>query len=150
MKAQRIKRYLIVLLLLGFSGSGGAAPYPNPFPGIWGDDIDGNGLFNPGNLTFSAEIFALPEIISSGFTDSRQAHNSLLFRSRAASLPHAAYSSEHRLSHAMYDRLDGLIKISNVHSFGIGIENTSCLLQFGDIVMDQNGQPIMGVSDSSA
>ena len=43
MKAQRIKRYLIVILLLGFSGSGSATPCPNPFPGIWSDDIDGNG-----------------------------------------------------------------------------------------------------------
>jgi hypothetical protein len=53
MKAQRIKRYLIVILLLGFSGSGGATPYPNPFPGIWSDDVDGKGRFNPGNLTLT-------------------------------------------------------------------------------------------------
>ena len=51
MKTQRIKRYLIVIPLLGFSGSGDAVPYPNQFPGIWGDDIDGNGLFNPVNFT---------------------------------------------------------------------------------------------------
>lgn len=55
----------MVILLLVFSGGRGAAPYPNPISGIWGDDIDGNRLFNPGNLTYSAEIFDLPGVRSS-------------------------------------------------------------------------------------
>ena len=66
MKLQGFKKYLLVLLLLGFSGSGWAALYPNPFPGILGDDIDGTGLFIPGDFTLSLEVYDPLELTTAG------------------------------------------------------------------------------------
>jgi len=65
MKLQGFKKYLFVLLLLGFCGSGWATTYPiHPGlpallpPGITLDeDIDGTGLFDPGNSLLNVEVF---------------------------------------------------------------------------------------------
>ena len=40
-------------MLLGFCDSDWVVPYLKPFPGILGDNIDGNGLFTPGNSTLT-------------------------------------------------------------------------------------------------
>lgn len=73
MKLQRFKRYLLVLLLLGFCGSGWATLYPLPDPlpplppGVTvGADIDGTGLFDPFNSVLNIEIFDFAEQITSG------------------------------------------------------------------------------------
>ena len=68
MKLQGFKKYLFAPLLLGFCGSGWAAPYPIPgtLPGgiTVGADIDGNGLFIPGLSLLTFELFDLGEVVS--------------------------------------------------------------------------------------
>lgn len=64
MKPHRFKKYLLVLSLLGFSGSGWAAMFPNPSPGTLGNDIDGNGLFYPGDQVLSLELFDLEDLLT--------------------------------------------------------------------------------------
>ena len=68
MKLQGFKKYLVVLLLLGFSGSSWAVIYTLPAtltPPSWvdevGDDINGTGLFTPGASILTFELFDLGE-----------------------------------------------------------------------------------------
>lgn len=68
MKLQGFKKYLVVLLLLGFSGSSWAVIYELPAtltPPSWvtgvGADIPGTGLFTPGASILTFELFDLGE-----------------------------------------------------------------------------------------
>ena len=55
-KLQGLNKYLIHIVLLGFSGTIWAAPCPNPPPGILDGDIDGTGFFNPADVNASLAL----------------------------------------------------------------------------------------------
>jgi hypothetical protein len=67
MKLQGLNKYLIYIVLVGFSSAIWATPYPNPLPGILDGDIDGTGFFNPGDVNTSLEIYDLAEVFETGY-----------------------------------------------------------------------------------
>jgi len=57
MLLKRFRKTVAAVILLLFSSASWGLIIPNPNPALLGDDINGNGLFIPGELTFNIEIF---------------------------------------------------------------------------------------------
>lgn len=57
MVPRKLRKLLAAVALLAFSSSSWGLTIGNPNPGIFDDDVNGNGLFIPGELLFNLEVF---------------------------------------------------------------------------------------------